>query len=48
MLARWIQSDTLLRTEDDLRREMMEELGFKQMGTRIKRALTRAIQQTRR
>lgn len=48
MLARWIQSDTLLRTEDDLRREMMEELGFKQMGTRIKRALTHAIQQTRR
>lgn len=48
MLARWIQSDTLLRTEDDLRREMMEELGFKQMGSRIKRALTHAIQQTRR
>ena len=48
MLARWIQSDTLLRTEDELRREMLDELGFKQMGSRIRRALTQAIQQTRR
>ncbi len=48
MLARWIQSDTLLRTEDELRREMLDELGFKQMGSRIRRALTHAIQQTRR
>ena len=48
MLVRWIQSDTLLRTEDELRREMLEELGFKQMGSRIRRALTHAIQQTRR
>ena len=47
MLARWIESDTLLRTEDELRREMMDALGFKQMGSRIKRALTHAIQQTR-
>lgn len=47
-LARWVQSDTLLRTEDELRREMMDELGFKQMGSRIRRALTHAIQQSRR
>jgi len=47
-LVHWIESDTLLRTEDELRREMMDELGFKQMGSRIKRALTHAIQQARR
>ena len=47
-LVNWIESDTLLRTEDELRRELMEELGFKQMGSRIKPALTQAIQQARR
>ena len=47
-LVHWIESDTLLRTEDELRREMMDELGFKQMGSRIKRALTQAIQQAQR
>ena len=47
-LVHWIESDTLLRTEDELRREIMVELGFKQMGSRINRALTNAIQQARR
>ncbi len=42
-LARWIQSDTLLRTEDQLIGEMMDELGFKRRGSRIVEALTRAI-----
>ena len=46
-LAQWIESDTLLRTEDDLLREMMEELGFTRSGKRITAALTKAIQRAR-
>ena len=46
-VARWIESDTLLRTEDDLLREMMEELGFKRSGKRITEALRRAIKAAR-
>lgn len=46
-LARWILSDTLLRTDEDLMREMMDELGFKQLGRRIKAALQRAIDRVR-
>lgn len=42
-LARWIASDTLLRTEDQLITEMMEELGFQRRGKRILAALQRAI-----
>ena len=47
-LARWIESDTLLRTDDDLFREMMHELGFKRSGTRIADALRTAIRDARR
>ena len=47
-LARWIQSDTLLRTDDDLIREMMEEIGFKRSGTRIRDAMQQAILESRR
>ena len=47
-LARWIESDTLLRTEDDLLREMMEELGFRRSGKRINDALRMAIKNARR
>ena len=46
-LVRWIESDTLLRTDDDLIREMMEELGFKRAGKRITDALRRAIREAR-
>ena len=46
-LARWIKSDTLLRTDDDLIREMMDELGFKRAGKRIMDALTMAIAEAR-
>ena len=46
-LARWIESDTLLRTDDDLIREMMEELGFKRAGKRITDALRMAIAEAR-
>ena len=47
MLARWIESDTLLRTDDDLIRKMMDELGFKRAGTRITDALRMAIRNAR-
>lgn len=47
-LARWIESDTLLRTDDDLIREMMQELGFKRSGKRITDALRMAIGDARR
>ena len=47
-LARWIESDTLLRTDDDLVREMMQELGFKRSGKRITDALRMAIPDARR
>ena len=47
-LARWIESDTLLRTDDDLIREMMSELGFKRSGRRINSALSKAIRDARR
>ena len=42
-LARWILSDTLLRTDDDMHREMRKELGFKRGGSRITPAIQRAI-----
>lgn len=41
-LARWIASDDLLRTEDEMVNEMMEALGFRRRGSRIVDALTRA------
>ena len=47
-LVRWIESDTLLRTEDELIQEMMKELGFKRSGARIREALIRAIRDARR
>ena len=47
-LARWIESDTLLRTDEDLIREMMSELGFKRSGKRIDNALRKAIKDARR
>ena len=47
-LARWIMSDTLLRTDEDLMGEMMSELGFKRSGKRIKDALRMAIKHARR
>ena len=46
-LAQWIQSDTLLRTDDEMIREMMNELGFKRSGARIKTILQDAIEDAR-
>lgn len=47
-LVRWIESDTLLRTEDQLVAEMMRFLGFVKRGSRIVAALTTAIACARR
>ena len=42
-LAEWVMSDTLLRTDDELMRELRQELGFKRGGSRINPALLEAI-----
>ena len=47
-LARWIESDTLLRTESDLIAELMDELGFRRGGKRIIAALEAAVRTARR
>lgn len=41
-LTRWINADTLLRTEADLVSELAAELGFQRLGKRIFKALTAA------
>ena len=40
---RWIESDTLLRTEEELLTETMRTLGFTRKGSKITAALTDAI-----
>lgn len=47
-LIRWIESDTLLRTRDQLIEEAMFELGFKRRGSKIVDAISRAIDAGRR
>ena len=42
-LVRWIESDTLLRTEEQLLVDLMNELGFQRRGTRIEATLREAI-----
>ena len=42
-LASWVMSDTLLRTDDELLRELRRELGFSRGGSRINAALLEAI-----
>ncbi|MYF31041.1 MAG: AAA family ATPase [Gammaproteobacteria bacterium] len=46
-LARWIESDTLLRTEEVMIRELMQELDFRSRGRRIVAALELAIRDAR-
>ncbi|MFV2197722.1 AAA domain-containing protein [Nocardiopsis sp. LOL_012] len=46
-LAAWIESDGLLRTEDEVLREAMCFLRFRRKGKRIEDALTRAIRSAR-
>lgn len=41
-IARWIMSDTLLRTKEELVSEMMDTLSFKRRGSRIVAAIDRA------
>jgi very-short-patch-repair endonuclease len=47
-LVNWIESDTLLRTEDQLLAEIMLVLGFQRRGSKITTALTSAIAWARR
>jgi hypothetical protein len=42
-LIRWIESDTLLRTEEEILEEVMRELGFSRRGPRIREAVTSAL-----
>ena len=42
-IVRWIESDTLLRTRDELIEEVMRDLGFLRHGKRIDAAIKRAI-----
>lgn len=44
---RWIESDTLLRTEDELLDETMSVLGFSRKGSKIVTAITDAIRYSR-
>ncbi len=46
-LARWIESDTLLRTESGMIAAMIDELGFRRGGKRIVTALEIAIREAR-
>ncbi len=47
LLARWVESDGILRTEDEVLEELMRELGFHRRGTRIVPRLTEAIRLAR-
>ena len=47
-LARWIYCDTLLRTDDDMHKEMRCHLGFKRGGSRINPAIQQAIDEAKR
>ena len=46
-LARWLNSDTLVRTDDELLVEMRRELGFKRGGSRVNAAILAAIHAAR-
>ena len=47
-LVRWIESDDLIRTQDELLEETVRELGFKRRGSKIVTAIESAIRQARR
>ena len=46
-LIRWIESDTLLRTEAELQSEAIRILGFARRGVKITNALNSAIELAR-
>jgi very-short-patch-repair endonuclease len=47
-LVRWIESDDLLRTEEELIVETMRELGFQRRGSRVDSTIREAIRRARR
>lgn len=47
-IARWIESDGLLRTNAQLFKEIFDELPFKRRGSRIEKAINAAIASARR
>lgn len=47
-LVRWITSDTLLRTEEELVAEVMAECGFRRRGSQINAAIAAAIREVQR
>ena len=46
-VVRWIESDTLLRTEEELLAETMKVLGFSKKGSMIVSRITAAIERAR-
>ena len=46
-LVRWIESDTLLRTEEEVLEAVMRELGLKRRGARIRDAVLAALRDAR-
>ncbi|MBI3647146.1 MAG: hypothetical protein HY240_00030 [Actinobacteria bacterium] len=46
-LVRWVESDTLLRTEDEVLAQVMQDLGFERRGKNIISAISRAISDAR-
>src|SRR5262249_29630366 len=46
-MVRWVESDTLLRTEDALLAEVMRECGFARRGRKIVERITDAIRDLR-
>ncbi len=46
-IVRWITSDTLLRTDDALLQDLMEDLQFQRRGAKIVDAITAAIREVR-
>lgn len=46
-MVRWVASDGLLRTDDEIVSEVVRELGFKRRGSRIDATIRRAIDRTK-
>jgi hypothetical protein len=46
-MVRWIESDTLLRSREDLIAEVMAELGFERRGKKITSRISAAIDAVR-
>ncbi len=46
-LIRWLLSDGCLRTDEEILKEMVPELGFKRRGARIDRVVQTAIKRVR-